>query len=315
VLHADNRAAWPAAADPGAESSSEYPDVTSPQVALALNSSPLYILLAEDNVVNQKVATALLHRRGHQVMVVSNGKEALEALCHETFDLVLMDVQMPEMGGLKAVECLRAHERQSGQHIPVIAMTAHAMQGDRERCLTAGMDDYLSKPIQPQTLFSAIEGAMRLPSKTMRPSRNRPEDEMDSRSDDLCGPTPANLIFDRNAVLKQLGDDHALLAEIAELFLADLPCWLDKMQQAMREDDTAALIDTAHTLKGALGGLCARAGMSAAFELEQAGKTEEPATMHGAYQLLEKELNQLVPLLSALAPQDSHADDASDAIP
>jgi HPt (histidine-containing phosphotransfer) domain-containing protein len=138
---------------------------------------------------------------------------------------------------------------------------------------------------------------------------------MDSRSDDLCGPTPANLIFDRNAVLKQLGDDHALLAEIAELFLADLPCWLDKMQQAMREDDTAALIDTAHTLKGALGGLCARAGMSAAFELEQAGKTEEPATMHGAYQLLEKELNQLVPLLSALAPQDSHADDASDAIP
>jgi HPt (histidine-containing phosphotransfer) domain-containing protein len=226
-----------------------------------------------------------------------------------------MDVQMPEMGGLKAVEFLRARERQSGQHVPVIAMTAHAMQGDRERCLTAGMDDYLSKPIQPQTLFSAIERAMRLPSQTMRPSRNRPEDEMDSRSDDLCGLTPANLIFDRHAVLKQLGDDHALLAEIAELFLADLPCWLDKMQQAMREDDTAALIDTAHTLKGALGGLCARAGMSAAFELEQAGKTEEPATMHGAYQLLEKELNQLVPLLSALAPQDSHADDASDAIP
>jgi HPt (histidine-containing phosphotransfer) domain-containing protein len=138
---------------------------------------------------------------------------------------------------------------------------------------------------------------------------------MDSRSDDLCGLTPANLIFDRHAVLKQLGDDHALLAEIAELFLTDLPGWLDKMQQAMREDDTAALIDTAHTLKGALGGLCARAGMSAAFELEQAGKTEEPVAMHCAYQRLEKELNQLVPLLSALAPQDSHADDASDAIP
>jgi HPt (histidine-containing phosphotransfer) domain-containing protein len=87
------------------------------------------------------------------------------------------------------------------------------------------------------------------------------------------------------------------------------------MQQAMREDDTAALIDTAHTLKGALGGLCARAGMSAAFELEQAGKTEEPAAMLCAYQRLEYVLNQLVPLLSALAPQDSHADDASDAIP
>jgi HPt (histidine-containing phosphotransfer) domain-containing protein len=116
-------------------------------------------------------------------------------------------------------------------------------------------------------------------------------------------------------VLEQLGDDHALLSEIVELFLADLPYWLDKMQQAMREDDTEALINTAHTLKGALGGLYARAGMSAAFELEQAGKSEEPAAIHCAYQLLEKELDQLVPLLSALAPQDSHADDASDAMP
>ena len=248
-------------------------------------------------------------------MVVSNGKEALEALHQESFDLVLMDVQMPEMGGLKAVEFLRARERQSGQHIPVIAMTAHAMQGDRERCLAAGMDDYLSKPIQTQTLFSAIERAMHLESKTMPPSRNRPEDEMDSRSNDLCGPTPVNMIFDRHAVLGQLGNDHALLSEIAELFLSDLPCWLDKMQQAMREDDTEALIDTAHTLKGALGGLCARASMSAACELEQAGKSEEPVTIHYAYQLLKKELDQLVPLLSALAPQDSHADDASDAMP
>jgi PAS domain S-box-containing protein len=315
VLPVANGAAWPAAGDPGTESSSDYLDVTSPQIVPALNSSPLYILLAEDNVVNQKVATALLQRRGHKVMVVSNGKEALEALHQQTFDLVLMDVQMPEMGGLKAVEFLRARERQSGQHIPVIAMTAHAMQGDRERCLTAGMDDYLSKPIQIQTLFSAIERAMRLESKTMAPSRDIPEDKMESCSDDPCGPIPANMIFDRNAVLEQLGDDHALLSEIVELFLADLPYWLDKMQQAMREDDTEALINTAHTLKGALGGLYARAGMSAAFELEQAGKSEEPAAIHCAYQLLEKELDQLVPLLSALAPQDSHADDASDAMP
>jgi HPt (histidine-containing phosphotransfer) domain-containing protein len=213
------------------------------------------------------------------------------------------------------VELLRARERQSGQHIPVIAMTAHAMQGDRERCLTAGMDDYLSKPIQSQMLFSAIARAVRFESNPRPPRRNRPEDEMDNRNDDLCGPTPADLIFDRNAVLEQLGNDHALLSEIADLFLADLPCWLDKMQQAMGEDDTEALIDTAHTLKGALGGLHARAGMAAAFELEQAGKSEEPAAIHCAYQHLEKELNQLVPMLNALALQDRHADDASGATP
>ncbi|MDH3599978.1 MAG: GAF domain-containing protein [Candidatus Tectomicrobia bacterium] len=308
-----NGGASPAAGYLAAESGSEYPDAASPQISPTLSSSPLYILLAEDNVVNQKVAMALLHRRGHKVMVVSNGKEALEALHQETFDLVLMDVQMPEMGGLKAVELLRERERENGQHIPVIAMTAHAMQGDRERCLTAGMDDYLSKPIQTQTLFSAIERAVRLESTPMAPGLDIPSDNTDRCSDDLCDPTPANLIFDRDALLEQLGYDYALLLEIIELFRADLRRWLDKMQQAMSEADTEVLMDTAHTLKGALGGLCARSGMSAAFELEQAGKTEDPAAIHCAYQLLEKELDQLLPLLSALVSQNDHADDASDA--
>jgi two-component system sensor histidine kinase/response regulator len=131
-------------------------------------SRPLRILLAEDNTVNQLVARKLLGRRGHVVTVASNGREALAmfdagSTDEPLFDLVLMDVQMPEMDGFEATAALRLHEAQSGRRIPIIAMTAHAMKGDQERCLDAGMDGYVTKPIQPAVLFAAIE-ALCLPT-------------------------------------------------------------------------------------------------------------------------------------------------------
>ena len=118
--------------------------------------------------------------------------------------LFLWTCKMPEMGGIKAVELLRERERKSGQHTPVIAMTAHAMQGDRERCLTAGMDDYLSKPIQAHSLFNAIERTLRHESMSATPSPETPEEQMDSCNDNPCDPTPANMIFDREMLLEQL---------------------------------------------------------------------------------------------------------------
>jgi signal transduction histidine kinase/ActR/RegA family two-component response regulator len=116
----------------------------------------MHILLAEDNAVNQKLAMRLLEKQGHKVVAADNGKEALAALEKDRFDLVLMDVQMPEMGGFEATAAIREKEKATGSHIPIIAMTAHAMKGDRERCLAAGMDDYLSKPIQANKLFEII---------------------------------------------------------------------------------------------------------------------------------------------------------------
>lgn len=118
---------------------------------------PLRILLAEDNTVNQRVAMRLLERRGHHVIVVANGKEALHALEQESFDLVVMDVQMPQMDGLEATAAIRAKERTRGGHIPIVAMTAHAMKGDAERCYAAGMDAYISKPIIGADLFKVVE--------------------------------------------------------------------------------------------------------------------------------------------------------------
>ena len=118
---------------------------------------PLHILLAEDNIVNQKVAARLLEKQGHSVEVASNGTEALAALTADLFDLILMDVQMPVMNGFDTTQAIRTAEQETGKHIPIIALTAHAMKGDRETCLKAGMDDYLGKPIHPRELVAVLE--------------------------------------------------------------------------------------------------------------------------------------------------------------
>jgi CheY-like chemotaxis protein len=134
--------------------------VISPVASAKVPSAPvhaLHILLAEDNLVNQMVATRLLQRRGHSVVVAPDGRCAIEEHAKGFFDVILMDVQMPEVGGLEATQAIRQREKIYGGHIPIIALTAHAMTGDRERCLQAGMDDYLSKPLQPAQLFEVIE--------------------------------------------------------------------------------------------------------------------------------------------------------------
>jgi CheY-like chemotaxis protein len=125
--------------------------------SLRENRRRLRILLVEDNRTNQVLAMRLLEKRGHEVIVAGNGEEALEAIEKQAFDLILMDVQMPGMDGLQATQAIRKDERNSGKHIPIVAMTAHAMVGDMERCLEAGMDDYITKPVRPQQLLEVLE--------------------------------------------------------------------------------------------------------------------------------------------------------------
>ena len=120
-------------------------------------AGPLAVLLAEDNVVNQKLATRLLEKMGHRVMLAANGAEAVRLHGSSQFDLILMDVQMPEMNGFEATAQIRDREKRTGDHIPIVALTAHAMQGDRDRCLAAGMDDYLSKPLNANALAEKLE--------------------------------------------------------------------------------------------------------------------------------------------------------------
>jgi CheY-like chemotaxis protein len=202
------------------------------------------ILLAEDNIVNQQVAVGLLTRRGHEVTAAATGREALDAIDRERFDVVLMDLQMPEMGGFEATAVIRAREQQTGGHLRIVAMTAHAMSGDRERCLAAGMDGYLAKPVDRHQLFAAVEQNGGVPSET------------------------AAAPVSRDGVLERLGGDEELLDEVVRLFLEDCPAQLARLKDAVDARDAVRVRSTAHALKGAAGSLAASALYERAKQIE-----------------------------------------------
>ncbi len=229
------------------------PQTTSPTGSL----SELQILLAEDNVVNQKLAIGILEKLGHRVTVANNGSEALEQLEQHHFDLVLMDVQMPEMDGLAATRELRRREAPAKTHVPVVAMTAHAMKGDRERCLASGMDDYLCKPIRlkdvSQKLAELFPGS---PTQAVTDHRH-----------------PANAGFDDVVAwpqaLANVGGDHDLLCELIGLFLEDAPVLIRQAIEAARQDNIEALLSAAHTVKGSMLFLNPRQALCCARKVEE----------------------------------------------
>lgn len=214
----------------------------------------LKILLAEDNVVNQRVAVGLLAKRGHDVTVANNGIEALAALERQAFDVVLMDVQMPELGGLEATATIRERERESGGHTRIVAMTAHAMTGDRERCLAAGMDEYLSKPIDPAALYAMLEHRTAVSRPFTVPDRS-----------------PSTLTVDHDLVMKRLGGDLQLRTAVVRAFLEDCPVRLAAIRAAIDSHDAERIRTTAHALKGAAGNMSAQGLFEAAATLERIG--------------------------------------------
>ena len=220
------------------------------------SSSKRHILVAEDNLVNQRVVTRMLQKQGHVVAVVNNGKEALESLEREHFDLVLMDVQMPEMDGFEATYAIRAEESWFGQRIPIVAMTAHAMKGDRERCLEAGMDDYITKPLQAADLTRVV-------ARFGQDRGVESEEQVDSAGSDEA--------FDRRALLERFEGDEAFMSEIVRIFLDDCPRLLEEIRDAIAGSDAARLKRAAHALKGSLGYLHAGRAVDAAKEMERVG--------------------------------------------
>jgi len=245
----------------------------------------LNILLAEDNAVNQKLATKLLEKRGHKVTLASNGKEALEALRKHSFDLVVMDVQMPVMDGLEATMLLREAEEFTGKHQPVVAMTALVMKGDRERCIAAGMDGYLSKPIRPQELDEVLERYIvhelnapftSTPQSTVKPS---------VAADEL---------------LERIDGDRIFLAELLELFRGDYPELMRAAHEAVVAADTVALQRTGHALKGALANLGANPAADMAGDLEMMGGDGKLTHAFSKLSELAQELPRVIETLESL---------------
>jgi two-component system, sensor histidine kinase and response regulator len=247
----------------------------------------LRVLVVEDNPISRQLAVHLLEKQGHRVSVAADGREALAALegRDAPFDLVMMDVQMPEMDGLETTALIRRMEKDTGRHLPIVAMTASAMKGDRERCLAAGMDGYVSKPIQPEQFFAAIEAHFPN-SQEMAPSPAAGAEFKDR--------------FDDAAALERVEGDASLLREMAELFLKNYPGLLEEIHRAIERKDAKRLEQAAHTLKGSVGNFPARAAFEAARELERLARRGDFAQVAGACQALDDELQRLKPRLESL---------------
>lgn len=261
----------------GTPSASEAPRAPAPALPT------LRILLAEDNPVNQRLAVRLLEKHGHTVTIANNGKEAVELAASQPFDLILMDVQMPEVCGLDATKQIRERERQTGGHIPIIALTAHVLKGDRERCLEAGCDGYVSKPIRSEELFR--EMALVLGQHAP------PSDPQEVKQPQGTMP------FDLAAALHRVEGDQELFKELVGLFLENTPALLAELEEALRQGDAARALRAAHSLKGSAGNFAAQDVFELAREIEQAAKNDDLAYVHSKVTSLREQVERLMDAL------------------
>ena len=274
---------------PDSPSTSEAIAVTVPAVPVPVAPQRIPVgtrlLVAEDNPVNQKLIVRLLEKLGIHADVVGNGLEAVEAFSLRTYNAVLMDCQMPEMDGFQATIAIRHQNQREGKHTPIIAVTAHAMKGDRERCLASGMDDYVTKPLRPDTLKKVLE--QWLPPLSVQ-------------SAGALTLAPAETPFNLQAALERVEGDQELLSEMASLFLTEYPRFLQQLHQAIAENDAETVTYTAHTLKGSVGNFVDEETATAAWVLEKMGREGELARAPFALARLESALARLTPALAKL---------------
>ncbi len=243
----------------------------------------LRVLLAEDNTINQHLAVRLLEKRGHTVALAVNGREAVDLIAQSRFDVVLMDCQMPEMNGFDATAAIRQDEQAKGIHTPIIAMTAYAMKGDRERCLAAGMDSYLSKPIHADELFQALDEVIKTQAIGEK-AHNQP---------------PAKSEFDLSSFIERADGDIELARELVEIFFEDSPKQMAAIRAAVAQSDSARLERASHTMKGVLGYFADEEGIKAAAQLQTMGESGELRGAQEPLAALETAVENLRPALSA----------------
>jgi PAS domain S-box-containing protein len=259
-------------------------DEPPPAAAPAVLPRRLRCLVVEDNAVNQRLVSRLLERAGHESEAAVTGRQALEMVREGDFDVVLMDIQMPDMDGIEATQLIRAEEAGTGRHVPILAMTAHAMPGDREACLAAGMDGYVAKPIRVPALMNRIAEVLRA-----YPVRESSTVESTQEAPVVAG-------IDRETALARVGGDLPLLAELAGLFLEEYPQLLETARESLRRGEAAGAIAAAHQIKGLLAQFGAERARQQALRLETAGREQR---LEDAW----AELDRLMEIMDRLQPE------------
>ncbi len=242
---------------------------------LKSDKSLIKILIAEDNLINRKLAMAMLKKKGWDAIAVGDGQEALDVLEKESFDLILMDVQMPKMGGFDTTKMIRKNEKIKGDHVPIIAMTAHAMQGDKQKCLDAGMDDYVSKPIKADELYAVIE-------RTLKLQEYKDEKTVEESS--------SGSSIDLSNILETVDGDKALVEELVHDLLREVPKQLETLRITIEQGDSENLMKEAHDFKGEIGNFGIQTAYHLAFDLENMGKSHELDHAKITFQKLEQEM-------------------------
>lgn len=259
-----------------------------PSSRKARPSRKFRVLVAEDNLVNQKLAARILERAGHTPIVLGNGQEAVTALQKEKFDIVLMDVQMPVMGGFEATRLIREREASTGKRTPIIAVTARAMKGDREACLAAGMDGYIPKPIQSKKLMELIA------ELTGASSQSAADADVEPIGGNGDG------VLDENALLTTVGGNRELAGELAQIFLQELEPRIQEMASAIREGDADRLQFAAHALRGSAASLSATQVTASATALEAMARKGDLSMAESVFACLEDEMEGLTERLTIL---------------
>lgn len=247
----------------------------------------LRVLLAEDNCVNQKLAISLLEKMGHEVSLAVNGREVVEMWRRNCFDMVLMDIQMPVMGGVEAAQKIREEEQKTGGHIPIIAVTAHALAGEAEKYLGSGMDGYVSKPIRTRLLQAEMDRLA------------KPAGQEDGHTMNDAGKVSSNMPFDLTELLARVENDRELMRDLLSIFKEEFPRYLHALSEAVKSNDGESVATAAHALRGMLANIAATPAAAAAAQLEKMGRNGETSMFPEALTLLENEGRKLLAQLES----------------
>jgi CheY-like chemotaxis protein len=248
--------------------------------SLPKSSRHLRVLLVDDNPVNRRLGAKILELQGHTVLLADNGEQAIRAHESDHFDVILMDVQMPEMNGFEATAAIRGREMMTGHRTPIIAMTARAMKGDREECLAAGMDDYVSKPFRANELFDTIYAL----TDGAAPARERAEEVSSEIVDG---------VIDTETLIENSLGDMDVAREVVRLFLENYQEAMEALRRAIAAGDCESVTEAAHKLKGSLGGIQAGAARRVAFRLEEMGRGGDLTGALSAIEELDHEIRRL----------------------